>query len=90
MWVRVPPPAQSKSPANKHNYHEQRGLLLGNADCIGTGDEAARRLLLAGNGQQRLGEPGGVAALLAVLSLPRRLRLRRAGRVVFDGRATVR
>ena len=36
-------------------------------DRVGAGDEAARRLLLVGDGQQRLGELGRVAALLAVL-----------------------
>ena len=45
-------------------------LLLGQRDCVGAGDEAARRLLLVGDGQQRLGELGRVAGLLAVLALP--------------------
>jgi hypothetical protein len=46
-------------------------LPLGRADRVGTGDEAARRLLLVGDGQQCLGELGRVAPLLAVLRLPR-------------------
>ena len=63
------------------------GLLLGDTD--GAGDEAARRVLLAGDGQQRLREPSGVASLLAVPSLPPRLGRGRAGRVVLDGEVTV-
>jgi hypothetical protein len=49
---------------------ELADLLLGQRDCVGAGDEAARRLLLAGDGQQRLGELGRVAGLPAVLALP--------------------
>lgn len=45
-------------------------LLLGESDDIGAGDEAARWLLLARDPEQRLGELGRVAGLLAVLRLP--------------------
>src|SRR3990170_4205865 len=45
-------------------------LLLGLRERVGAGDEPERRLLLVGGGQQRLGELGGVAALLAVHALP--------------------
>src|SRR5437588_17582 len=39
-------------------------LLLGLRDRVGAGDEAPRRLLLLGDGQQRPGELGRVAGLL--------------------------
>jgi hypothetical protein len=61
---------------------------VGNADRAD--DEAEWRLPLAVDGRQRLGGAGGDAVLLAVLRLPRYLRLGRAGRVVLDGRAAVR
>ena len=49
---------------------ERGDLLLGRGDGVGAGDEAPRRLLLVGDRQQRLGELGRVADLLAVLALP--------------------
>ena len=45
-------------------------LVLGLRERVGAGDEPERRLLLVGDGQQRLGELGGVAALLAVHAVP--------------------
>jgi transcriptional regulator with XRE-family HTH domain len=45
-------------------------LLLGLRERVGAGDEPERRLLFVGDGQQRLGELGGVAALPAVHALP--------------------
>jgi len=49
---------------------ERGDLLLGRLDRVGAGDEPERRPLLIGDGQQRLGELGRVALLLAVLALP--------------------
>ena len=46
------------------------GLLLDGGDGVGAGDEAQRRLVLAGELDQGVGELGGVAALLAVHALP--------------------
>src|SRR5215208_1541839 len=45
-------------------------LLLGERDCVGAGDEAARRMLLVGDGEQHPGELGRVAGLPAVLARP--------------------
>src|SRR3954463_14469411 len=45
-------------------------LLLGLRERVGAGDEAERRLLFVGDDQERPGELGGVAALLAVHALP--------------------
>src|SRR6266496_1242862 len=46
------------------------GLLLDDLDGVGAGDPAQRRLVLARELDQRLGELGGVTALLAVHALP--------------------
>jgi hypothetical protein len=46
-------------------------LLLGGGDGVGTGDEAARRRLLAGDRDQRPGELRRVASLPAVLGTRR-------------------
>src|SRR3989442_15527026 len=64
-------------------------LLLDLRDRVGAGDEAARRLLLGRDGQQRLRELGRVAGLLAVLRLPPRALLRAAVSVVVDRRRSV-
>ena len=45
-------------------------LLLGLCERVGAGDEPERRLLRVGDGQQCLGELGGVAALPAVHAVP--------------------
>ena len=45
------------------------GLLLGDGDGIGAGEEAARRLLLAGDRDEGARELGGVAYLLTVHTL---------------------
>src|SRR3954471_18929961 len=45
-------------------------LLFGLGDRVGPGEKPERRPLLVGDGQQRLGELDGVAALLAVHALP--------------------
>ena len=58
-------------------------------DRVGAGDEAERRLLLLGDGQQRLGELGRVAGLLAVLALPELALGGVALGVVLDGRRGV-
>ena len=44
-------------------------FLLGDGDGIGAGDEAPRRRLLSCDRDERLGELGRVAGLLAVLGL---------------------
>ena len=62
---------------------EIRDLLLRSTDCVGTGDEAARRRLLARDGDERSRELGRVAGLLAVLGLPER-ELRRSPLVGAD------
>jgi hypothetical protein len=43
------------------------GLDRDALDGVGAGDEAQRRLVLAGKGQQGMGELGGVAGLLSVM-----------------------
>src|SRR3954469_24192921 len=45
-------------------------LLLGLRDGVGAADEAEWRLLQLGDGDERLGELGRIAALLAVHALP--------------------
>src|SRR5829696_8159092 len=45
-------------------------LLFGLRDGVGAADEAKRRLPQLGDGDERLGELGRVAALLAVHALP--------------------
>jgi hypothetical protein len=47
--------------------HAAEGVTF---DGVGSGDEAQRRLVLAGEGQQGVGELGGVAGLLPVDALP--------------------
>src|SRR5688500_5390231 len=45
-------------------------FLLGLCERVGAGDEPERRLLLVGDGQQRLGELGRVSTLLPVHAVP--------------------
>jgi hypothetical protein len=52
-------------------------LLLGGGDRVGAGNEAQRRVILARELDQRVGELGGVTARLAVLVLVRVRRLTR-------------
>ena len=49
---------------------EQLGPVLEGGDRVGAGGEAQRRLVLGGEVDQRVGELGGIAALLAVHALP--------------------
>src|SRR6185436_4968351 len=65
---------------------ERGDHLLGRGDGISAGDEAQRGPLLVGDREERLGELGGVAALLAILGAPERELLRSALVVVPDGR----
>src|SRR5215212_3689636 len=65
-------------------------LLLGDADRIGAGDEAARRGLLAGNREKCLRELGWVASLLSVLGCPPFLLSSIALDVVRDGWLSVK
>jgi hypothetical protein len=59
-------------------------LLLRARNGIGSGDKAARRWLLARNGDERSRELRRIAGLLAILSFPK-LELRRSALViVFD------
>jgi hypothetical protein len=44
--------------------------LLGSGDCIGDGDEAARRRLLAGNPDERSRELRRIAGLPPILRFP--------------------
>jgi hypothetical protein len=64
-------------------------LLLGDGDRIGAGDEATRRLLLAGDRDQGARELGRVAGLLAVLGLVPLYPLRVMVGVVGDRRRRV-
>src|SRR5215212_3462745 len=60
------------------------GLLLDGGDRVGAGREAQRRLLLTREPDQRLGELGGVASLLAVHAVPDGYGLLGALGVVLD------
>src|SRR3954454_19338135 len=64
-------------------------LLLGLRERVGAADEPERRLLELGDRQQRLGELGRVAALLAVHALPERALGGVALGVVLDRRRSV-
>src|SRR5205807_9058961 len=64
-------------------------LLLRGRNGIGAGDEAARRWLLARNGDERSRELRRVAGLLAILGLPELELFRSALVVVRDGRLGV-
>src|SRR5436190_223393 len=68
---------------------DSASLLPGRGDRVGSGDEAARRLLLVGDRQERLGELGRVAQLLAVLALPELMLGGVSLGVVGDGRRGV-
>jgi hypothetical protein len=64
-------------------------LLLGDGDDIGAGDEATRRLLLAGDRDEGARELGGVAGLLAVHALVPLHSLCMTVGVVVNGRRRV-
>src|SRR3954463_11486675 len=61
-------------------------LLLSLRERVGAGDEPERRLLFAGDGQECVGELGGVADLPAVHAIPELAVSRVALGVVLDRR----
>jgi hypothetical protein len=65
-------------------------LPLGQLDRVGAGDEAERGLLQVSDADQRPGELGGIAALLAVPGVPELDLLGSALSVVRDGGLGVR
>ena len=60
-------------------------LLLRGGNSVGAGDEAARRGLLARNGDERSRKLGRITGLQAILSFPKLELLRSALVVVLDG-----
>jgi len=64
-------------------------LLPGEADRVGAGEEAARRLLLVGDRHERATELRRITGLLSVLRVPPLELLRPVVRVVVDRRLGV-
>jgi hypothetical protein len=64
-------------------------LLLGEADRISAGEEAARRLFLVGDRHERAAELRRIAALLSVLGVPPLELLRPVVGLVVDRRLGV-